>query len=161
MVKYTKMAAEKRTRGLDKDGLSAHHILFQAPPWESHTTLKSLRLDDQLIARIGPDEHDAIHNAVSHVPTLPLNLAGAVLSRFKRFSHTSDHVRAIGNLQRSIEGALEHGARYDVFDRTIGEMAMYALDLQKPMVHPPSSSEIIDLKYKNSKPSILWTPRNQ
>ncbi len=153
--------AANRAGNVDKNGLSKHHVLFYHSTWSSHKALLKLRGNRQLIPRIDREVHNDLHNDISCVPPLSIPLAEAVLARFIEYDNTQDSIKAAENLQRSIEDALnEEGQHFDTVEHMIGEMAIYAINLQKPYIQPPSSAVHIDMKHDNMRPSLLWTPEH-
>lgn len=150
---------EKRSRGVDRFGKSKHHLLYYRTHWESHPTLLQLRSKEQLLVPLDPDAHDEVHRAVSHVPAISANMAAKTLKSFNGYRRTDDPIRAAENFQRAVENAMKD-RRMDNIERLVGELAIYAIDLQKPFLQHPSSAEIIDLKYDGVSPAIYWQPDN-
>lgn len=113
--------------------LERHHILFNRRSWSTLGELAALRGNPRLIVPLESDIHRELHNEISHVPILSSQTARASLSLFEDYSTTNDYIRSVEQLQSSIEQAIKH-PRADYLERQIGELAVYALDLQKPYI---------------------------
>ena len=112
--------------------MERHHTLFNRYAWTANRDLENLREDRRLIVPLDPDTHKEVHQAVSHVPPLSLHMARHVLREFSEYD-ADTYLHNVENLQRSIEYAMGH-PRADRLERSVGELAVYALDLQKPYI---------------------------
>jgi hypothetical protein len=122
-----------RSRGVNRQGLSRHHMLFQSSPWESQPDLLALRSNPELIPAIPPDEHDAVHIYVSHVPVLSAALAASVRKNYRLLGRPDTYLHAAENFQRAVETSMNY-RRFDSIERSVGELAIHAIDLQKDIV---------------------------
>lgn len=121
-----------------------HHILFNRRSWEATDTLKELRQDKRLITPLDPDTHRELHQAVSHVPPLSYHIARRALYTLSQFDYTDNPIEAADQLQLSIDEAMRH-PRADTIERGVGELALLALELQKPFFEPNMPTKLIDL----------------
>ena len=112
--------------------LERHHTLFNRYAWSANKDLESLREDRRLIVPLHPDTHRELHQEVSHVPPVSYHMARRALRNFSEFEDDT-YLHNLENLQWSIEEAMHH-PRADRIEREVGELAVYALELQKPFV---------------------------
>lgn len=110
----------------------AHHTLFNRYAWTANSDLKAIREDRRLIVPLDPDTHRELHQSVSHVPPISYHMARRVLQNFAEYD-TDTYMHNIENLQFSIEEAMSH-PKADRIEHEIGDLALFALDLQKPYI---------------------------
>ena len=121
--------------------MERHHELFNRFAWTATNTLESLREDRRLIVPLDPDTHRELHQEVSHVPPLSYHMARHVLRAYSEFE-ADTYLHNVENLQWSIEEAMQH-PRADRIERELGELTMYALDLQKPFIDESLPTRLI------------------
>lgn len=112
--------------------MERHHVAFNRFAWTANKNLEGLREDRRLIVPLDPDTHRELHQEVSHVPPLSYHMARHVLRAYSEFE-ADTYLHNVENLQFSIEEAMQH-PRADRIERELGELTMYALDLQKPFI---------------------------
>ena len=113
--------------------MERHHLLFNRFAYESNTDLRAMREDRRLIVPLDHDTHKELHERVSHVPPVSYHIARRALINFKEYNPADNPIHDIDNLQFSIQEAIRH-PRADLIEREVGELAIYALDIQKPFI---------------------------
>ena len=124
--------------------MERHHPLFNRFAWTANKDLQALREDKRLIVPLEHDTHTELHRAVSHVPPLSYHMARHVLRTYSEYEADS-YLRNVENLQRSIEEAMKH-PRADRLERSVGALAVHALDLQRPFIDDSSTTYLINYK---------------
>lgn len=105
-----------------------HHLLFDSASWESRATSKLLRRDKSLIIPLERTVHEELHKEVALVPLLGHYAIQDVANTYKP---GKNYLHSVENLQRSIEQAGNKPKAHQL-ERDLGELTIYALDLQKP-----------------------------
>jgi hypothetical protein len=108
-----------------------HHIIFTRETQSSQKATKTLRASRWLIPYIEHDPHKELHRAVATVPVLDHFMAERVLANFSPVRN--DYLATMDELMFCIEDAMQH-PRVKVIERGIGELAIAAIDLQKPFI---------------------------
>lgn len=121
--------------------MERHHTLFNRFAWNANNNLESLREDRRLIVPLDPDTHRELHQEVSHVPPLSYHMARHVLRAYSEYE-ADTYLHNVENLQWSIEEATQH-PRADRIERELGELTMYALELQKPFIDESLPTRLI------------------
>ena len=109
-----------------------HHVGFNKSAWIATRALRAIREDPRVIVPLHPDTHLELHQSVSHVPPLHYHTAGRALRNFSEYDNDT-YLHNVENLQFSIEEAVRH-PKADRLERDIAELAIYALELQKPFI---------------------------
>ena len=112
--------------------MERHHCLYNRFAWTANKDLENLREDRRLIVPLHPDTHRELHQDVSHVPPISYHMARHVLREFAEYEPDT-YLHNVENLQWSIEHATKH-PRADRIEHEVGELAIYALELQKVYV---------------------------
>ena len=113
-----------------KNNIERHHYMFPAKQHESSNILSEIRSMGRHIEPIYHDEHVELHREIPFVPVMPAYMALQTLKKLREFSKHQDPIRNIENLQTSIEYG-SSGERAHYLEKELGELAIYALDLQK------------------------------
>lgn len=116
-----------------------HHLLYLDKQWSAMTETRELRSHPKhkvLLHRMG---HIALHREVGFVPVLPPQITKNTLQELTLYDISSP-LKNIDNLQQSIADARMY-PRSSELDKRIAELAIYALDLQKPFIKEYSVPE--------------------
>lgn len=121
--------------------MERHHVLYNRYAYTANKDLAALREDKRLIVPLEHDTHAELHREISHVPPLSYHMARHVLRAYSEFEADS-YLHNVENLQRSIEGAMKH-PRADGIERGLGELAVHALDMQKPFLDDSGARRLV------------------
>lgn len=108
-----------------------HHILFPRATWESDKSAKELRVIPQLQVPLPLEVHKELHREISTVPMFDRFMAARVLKDF--IPIRDSYAGTARALIESIEGARQH-FRTTKLENGLGELAIYALQLQLPYI---------------------------
>lgn len=126
--------------------LEQHHTLFHRYAWNANKELAALRNNPQLVVPLDHETHRELHAEVSHIPPLSLHVARHALRGFSDYGYTSNHLQAVGRLQRSIEAAARH-PKADYIEKSIAELVCHGLDIQKPFLDDTDNTYYIGGRY--------------
>lgn len=110
--------------------MDAHHLLFERVAWDARPEGRRLRATPSLIPSIPRDIHEDLHRECPIVPVLgsqALMKAGSV------FKSSHDTMTDMDRLMKAFEAAGNHHRAHDV-ERHLAELAVWAVDLQRPFV---------------------------
>lgn len=107
-----------------------HHIIYDKSSWTSRPEAKALREDPSLIIRLDRLEHNEIHRFGTALPLLGYY----ALTRVQRdYEPGPTPLRSVENLMGAIEHSSEHPKTHPI-QKQLAELAVWALDLQRPFI---------------------------
>lgn len=107
-----------------------HHILFNRQEWELRSESKLLRQTPSLIPRLDREVHEELHRACPAVPILGYY---ALFRTLRSFEESDDTLESVDSLMFAIEAAGNSPKAHPI-ERSIGELAVQAIDLQRPFI---------------------------
>lgn len=108
-----------------------HHILFSKRLWRVQDPTRDLRETQWLKPPMYDEEHAALHEIVSSVPVPDWNMGQFILCHFEPVQ--GNYFKTVDNLLLSIE-SVARNPRSDSVQRTLGQLMVHAIDLQRPFV---------------------------
>ena len=111
--------------------MERHHFMFPASLHEAQSASRELRQMSRSTGYLDHDSHVELHQSISGVPVLSHYVALGALKHVRDSFIPDNPVERIEDLQRAIEVSMRQ-PRADRIEREIAELAVYALDIQKP-----------------------------
>lgn len=108
--------------------IDRHHVLFEHSTYRSNQWGNRLRGIPSLIPKLDRDAHEALHRDCPSVPMLGHQALARTVQCFEPTGNTfTDIDRLQGALERATRGS------HDI-ERGLAELAVMAIDLQKPYI---------------------------
>jgi hypothetical protein len=117
-----------------------HHLLYYDKQWSALPETSRLRSEPRnnvLMQRFG---HTILHREVCFVPVLSPHMAKSVLNELRAYPDNENPLINLDNLQSSINYAKTYPRTTEI-EKRVAELAIYALDLQKPFIKDYWASE--------------------
>lgn len=108
-----------------------HHPLFHRVEWTSRRESTFLREHPSLLVEMDRQLHEDLHKLVPFVPLLGVVALQSVINEWQPNSY--NQLKSIDNLQLAIEHAGKHWKAQPI-ERSLGALAIEAIDLQKPFI---------------------------
>lgn len=105
-----------------------HHTLFTRCSWESSKATLNLRREPSLIVPLDDFTHGALHEEVSTVPLLCHRSANQV---WQAYTPKTNILDSVDSLMLTID-KVTTGFRAGKVERELGQLVIYAIELQKP-----------------------------
>lgn len=111
--------------------MERHHLLWPKKLHEIQAPNRELRQLNTSMGYLDHDSHTALHQAISGVPVFSYQIALGALKHLDTLNYTENPIERLEQLQTSLEVSMLQ-PRADRIERELSELAIYALELQKP-----------------------------
>jgi hypothetical protein len=117
-------------RGMERQHLNRHHLLFERTAHSANVYNKTLRNSMGLVALIDVEAHKELHRSCPPVPPL----SPYVAQRARNLYIPSPHpLRGIDGYLTAVQEAVQHPSTHEI-ERRMAELTMQAVEIQKPFV---------------------------
>lgn len=108
-----------------------HHILHLRQEWTLRSNAERLRESPPLVPEIPRDIHEEIHANVPPVPLLGHHALAHIVKAYEPVR--GDTLTSMDNLLFAMEAAARHERAHPI-ERNLAELAIQAVDLQRPYI---------------------------